>query len=58
MLSLPVTHYAGHITDLTSNDKISKTITVSIAFTRKFFKEYSIYFLLMSKKTDVAVAVL
>ena len=41
-LSLPATRCAGHNTDLPSNRNISKTVWITIAFTRKFFKEYCI----------------
>ena len=41
-LSLPATRCAGHNTDLPSNCNISKTVWITIAFTRKFFKEYCI----------------
>ena len=41
-LSLLATRCAGHNTDLPSNRNISKTVWITIAFTRKFFKEYCI----------------
>ena len=37
-LSLPVTHCAGHNSDLPSNSNISKTVKVNIAFTEQFLK--------------------
>ena len=37
-LSLPVTHCASHITDLTSNSNISKTVRVTIAFKEAIFQ--------------------
>ena len=36
-LSLPVSRWAGADTDLPSNSNISKTVVVSIAFTKKSF---------------------
>ena len=43
-----MTRRVGHNTDLPSNSNISKTVRVNISFTRKFFREYSITFLMIS----------
>ena len=37
ILSLPVTHLAGHNTELPSNSNILKTVRVNIVFTKIFF---------------------
>ena len=57
-LSLSVAHCAGYNTDLASNSNISKTVRVSIAFTRTFLKEYSISFLTISRLLDFVLVVL
>ena len=38
MLSLPVSRWAGHNTDLPSDSNISKTLRVNIAFAEHFLK--------------------
>ena len=48
-LSFLVPRWAGDNTNLPSKSNISKTIRVNIAFTRTFFKEYSISFLMVCK---------
>lgn len=44
-------------TDLLNNN-ISKTMRLNIVFKRKFFKEYSISFLMISRMIDLALVVL
>ena len=51
-LSLPVTHCAGHNTDLHLNSNFSKTVRVNNAFTRKFFKEHLRSFVMISRSVD------
>ena len=59
-LSLLVTSWAGHNTNLTSNCKISKTARENIAFKKEkhFLEEYSISFLMISRLIGFAVVVL
>ena len=57
-LSLPVTRYARQNTDLPSNSNISKTVRLNIAFAKKFFKRYSISFLMIFRLIDFALVVL
>ena len=48
---------SGANTDLPSNSIISKTIGVNIAFTRKYFKECSINFLMIRRMIDFTLVV-
>ena len=48
---------SGANTDLPSNSIISKTIGVTIAFTRKYFKECSINFLMIRRMIDFTLVV-
>ena len=57
-LSLLVIRCAGHNSNLASESNISKTVRVNIAFTRTFFKEYCISFLMESRLIDFALVVL
>ena len=57
-LSLPVPRWAGDNTVLHTNSNISKTISVNIAFTRRFYKEYSISFLMVCRLIDFLFVVL
>ena len=57
-LSLPLTRWAGDNSELPSNSNISKTIRISIAFTKSFFREYSITFLMILRLIDFALVVL
>ena len=57
-LSFPVPHWAGDNTDLLSDSNISKAVIVNIAFTRTFFKEYSVSLLMLWRLTDFALVVL
>ena len=41
-----------------SNSNISKTVGINIAFTRPFFKKYSISFLIICRLIDFALVVL
>ena len=53
-ISLPVTLWMGHNTDLPSESNISKKIRVNIPFAQTFFKEYSISFLMVCRLIDFA----
>ena len=57
-LSLPVPRWAGDNTVLHTTSNISKTISVNIAFTRRFYKEYSISFLMVCRLIDFLFVVL
>ena len=46
------------ITDLPSDNNISKTVEVNIAFIQTYFKEYSISFLMVCRLIDFALVVL
>ena len=56
--SLTVLHWVGDNSDLPLNSNISKTVSVNIAFTGTFFKEYLISFLMVSRLIDFALSVL
>ena len=56
-LSLPVLCWAGDNTDLPLDSNISKTVTVNIACTRTFFKEYSLNFLMVCRLIDFVLPV-
>ena len=57
-VSFPVPHWAGDNGGLPSNSSISKAVRVNIDFTRTFFKEYSISFLMVCRLTDFVFVVL
>ena len=57
-LSLSVTHCVSHNTDPPSNSNISKMVKVKIAFTRTFFREHLISFLMIAKLIYFTLAVL
>ena len=57
-LSLPVSCWAGHNTNLPSDSIISKMVRVNIPFATTFFKEYSPSFLTVCRLIDFAFVVL
>ena len=57
-LLLPVPYWAGANTDLDSNSKISKTLSVNSTFTGKVFKEHLISFLMIPRLIDFALVAL
>ena len=57
-LLLPVPYWAGANTDLDSNSKIPKTLSVNSTFTGKVFKEHLISFLMIPRLIDFALVAL
>ena len=57
-VSFPVPHWAGDNGGLPWDSGISRAVRVNIAFTRTFFKEYSISFLMVCRLTDFVLVVL
>ena len=57
-LSLPAPHWAGDNTNLPSASIVPKKVVANIVFTKKFFKEYSISFLLVCRLIGFVLVVL